>query len=355
MVAPNCKLSVLGIAKKYGTTVALEPTTLDVKDGEFLTLLGPSGSGKTTLLNLISGLVPPDGGRIVLDGRDITHDAPQYRGLGMVFQNYALFPHLSVAQNVAFGLDVRGQSEALMQARVAEILGMVRLQDYAHRLPRELSGGQQQRVALARAFAYSPKLVLMDEPLGALDRYLREEMKTEIARLHKELGTTIIYVTHDQEEALVLSDRICLMNHAKVEQIASAQSLYFEPQSRFAAEFLGESNLLGAQVNADVRSATLHGLDMQVPLLTQSTPVRAGMRGHVLLRPEAVHFMAAENSAWKVTGTQFAGAWQRFTLTHENGFRLTAVRPCEAPMDDEALGSTAQVQWQPLHFIAQSE
>jgi putative spermidine/putrescine transport system ATP-binding protein len=353
-VAPP-KLSIQGITKRYGATVALEPSTLDVQEGEFLTLLGPSGSGKTTLLNLIAGLVPADGGRVLLDGQDITFAAPQHRGLGMVFQNYALFPHLSVAQNIAFGLDLRGQTQAQMQARVAEILAMVRLQDYALRLPRELSGGQQQRVALARAFAYSPKLVLMDEPLGALDRYLREEMKTEIARLHKELGITVIYVTHDQEEALVLSDRICLMNHAKIEQIASAQSLYFEPQSQFAAEFLGESNLLHAQVQTSGQSALLSAFNITVPLLASERSHASGQQGHMLLRPEAVNFTLAptEGSPWKIERQQFVGAWLRYTLVHSSGYRLTAVRPCTRAITDSAIGAAVELQWQALHFIAQ--
>jgi putative spermidine/putrescine transport system ATP-binding protein len=350
------KLSIQGISKRYGKTTALEPTSVDVEEGEFLTLLGPSGSGKTTLLNLIAGLVPADGGRVVLDGQDITFAAPQHRGLGMVFQNYALFPHLSVAQNIAFGLDVRGQSQAQMQARVAEILAIVRLQDYAQRLPKELSGGQQQRVALARAFAYSPKVVLMDEPLGALDRYLREEMKTEIARLHKELGTTVIYVTHDQEEALVLSDRICLMNHAKIEQLASPQSLYFEPQSRFAAEFLGESNLLPARVNASKQAALVSELNINISLLPSQNRFAEGQAGHLLQRPEAINFTPTLDHGvdWKIERKQFVGAWLRYTLIHQSGLRLTATRPCTGPMSDLEIGSSIQVHWQAMHFIPDS-
>ena len=242
------ELRVEGVSKRYGSVVALEPTSLTVAAGEFLTLLGPSGSGKTTLLSLIAGLAELDSGRILLDGHDISRAPAHQRGLGMVFQNYALFPHMSVAENVAFGLQARRLAAADVQQKVQQALAMVRLEALAHRVPRELSGGQQQRVALARALAYQPAIVLMDEPLGALDRNLREEMKFEIARLHRELGTSVVYVTHDQEEALVLSNRICLMNQARVEQVATPQTLYFEPDTRFVAEFLGESNLLECHV-----------------------------------------------------------------------------------------------------------
>ena len=225
------ELRVEGVSKRYGSVVALEPTSLTVAAGEFLTLLGPSGSGKTTLLSLIAGLAELDSGRILLDGHDISRAPAHQRGLGMVFQNYALFPHMSVAENVAFGLQARRLAAADVQQKVQQALAMVRLEALAHRVPRELSGGQQQRVALARALAYQPAIVLMDEPLGALDRNLREEMKFEIARLHRELGTSVVYVTHDQEEALVLSNRICLMNQARVEQVATPQTLYFEPDT----------------------------------------------------------------------------------------------------------------------------
>jgi putative spermidine/putrescine transport system ATP-binding protein len=350
------KLLIEGASKRFGSVLALAPTTLEVKSGEFLTLLGPSGSGKTTLLNLIAGLLPCDSGRIFLDGRDITYASPQSRGMGMVFQNYALFPHLTVAQNIAFGLDVRGQSEARMQARVNDVLAMVRLQNYAQRLPKELSGGQQQRVALARAFAYGPHLILMDEPLGALDRYLRDEMKLEIARLHKEMGTTVVYVTHDQEEALVLSDRVCLMNHARVEQTATAQSLYFKPQSRFAAEFLGESNLLKAQVGADGQTAKLDGLDVQVGLLPDQTALTPGTVGWVLLRPEGVRFTVATTgmAGWTVSSVQFLGPWLRISVVHSGGSKLTAVRPCVEPVNQSLVGQPVTVQWPTVHFIPES-
>jgi putative spermidine/putrescine transport system ATP-binding protein len=344
------KLSIENVSKRYGAVTALEPTSLEVASGEFLTLLGPSGSGKTTLLNLIAGLTPCDSGRVVLDGKEITHAAPQHRGLGMVFQNYALFPHMTVAQNLAFGLDVRGHSQEQMAKRVKEVLAMVRLQAYADRLPKELSGGQQQRVALARAFAYEPAVVLMDEPLGALDRYLREEMKTEIARLHKELGTTVIYVTHDQEEALVLSDRVCLMNQACIEQLDTAENLYTAPKTRFAAEFLGESNLLDAQVNADGKHANLLSLNVSVPLLNTCVP---GAKGYALARPESVQFSASEiDTGWKLAGMQFIGAARRYTLQHESGQVMTSLRPNNHQFKEINAFAGVSVDYSAMYFIA---
>ncbi|KFE50650.1 ABC transporter ATP-binding protein [Pseudomonas syringae] len=241
------KLEARGLGKTYGQFVALQPTDIQVKEGEFLTLLGPSGSGKTTLLQMISGLVLPSSGQLLIDGQDATHTAPGKRGMGLVFQSYALFPHMSVWDNVAYGLRMRRLGKAEIKTAVDDALAMVRMQDFAHRYPNELSGGQQQRIALARCFAYRPSVILLDEPLGALDKNLREHMQLEIRHMHKELGATFIYVTHDQEEALTLSDRICLMNRARIEQLATPQELYDRPATRFAAEFIGHSNVLSVR------------------------------------------------------------------------------------------------------------
>ncbi|MBV2143652.1 ABC transporter ATP-binding protein [Falsochrobactrum sp. TDYN1] len=252
------KLLLDGISKKYGDFTALKPTQLAIMDGEFLTLLGPSGSGKTTLLQMIAGLVEPTAGKMFFEGEDWTNRPVNARGMGMVFQHYALFPHMTVSENIAFPLKMRGITQAEIGRQVSETLAKVQLGEFGHRFPRELSGGQQQRVALARCFVYRPKIILMDEPLGALDKSLRENMQLEIRRLHQEFGTTVIYVTHDQEEALVMSDRICVMNHAQIEQIASPREIYLNPETVFSASFIGQSNIIkGKRVSSDENSATI--------------------------------------------------------------------------------------------------
>ncbi len=257
-VTGESKIVLEGLSKRYGTFTALEPTSLDVREGEFLTLLGPSGSGKTTLLQMISGLAEPSAGRLMVDGQDWTHRPVNQRGMGLVFQHYALFPHMTVEENVSFPLEMRKLPAADIGAKVAETLRKVQLDNFSHRFPQELSGGQQQRVALARCFVFRPNIILMDEPLGALDKALRERMQLEIRRLHSEYGTTVIYVTHDQEEALVMSDRICVMNHAKVEQLGTPQEIYADPTTIFSATFIGNSNVLkGMRQSVDGQSATV--------------------------------------------------------------------------------------------------
>lgn len=238
------KLRLDQVAKSYGPVRALRPTTLDVPEGEFLTLLGPSGSGKSTLLQILAGLTACDQGDVWIDGRRSTDTPPHDRGVGLIFQNYALFPHLTVAQNIAFPLEMRRLPRAEIDRRVTRMLEVVQLPHVGDRLPRELSGGQQQRVAFARCSVYEPSIILMDEPLGALDKRLRDDMQTEIRRLHKELGATILYVTHDQEEAMAMSDRICLMNDGGIAQLGTPSEIYFRPRSVFAAEFVGHANFI---------------------------------------------------------------------------------------------------------------
>jgi putative spermidine/putrescine transport system ATP-binding protein len=283
------KLKTRDLRKTYGPVIALAGANIDLEEGKFLTLLGPSGSGKTTMLMLIAGLAQPDSGDVWIDGRLATYAPPHKRDIGMVFQNYALFPHLTVAENIAFPLRMRGKSETDIRREVARVLDLVRLPEIGGRLPRALSGGQQQRIALARCIVYRPSIVLMDEPLGALDKKLRDQMKLEIKRLHTELGITVLYVTHDQEEAMIMSDRICLMNNSRIEQIGSPADLYFSPRSVFAADFIGESNLLDAQVAAlDDSEVTLIG---PAGVLLKAKPgdgraVRSGEAVKLMVRPE---------------------------------------------------------------------
>ena len=281
------KLEVRGLRKTYGPVVAVAEADLDLREGEFLTLLGPSGSGKTTLLMIVAGLLQPDRGEVRIDGRVATYLPSFKRDIGMVFQSYALFPHLTVFENIAFPLRMRRTPEATIAREVRRVLEIVRLPDVGDRLPRALSGGQQQRVALARCIVYRPSIVLMDEPLGALDKKLRDQMQLEIKHLHTELGITVLYVTHDQEEAMIMSDRICLMNEGRVEQIGSPQDLYFRPRTVFAADFLGESNMLDVTVTAlDGATVVLGGVAGAVLRAPALPGVRPGQRVKLVVRPE---------------------------------------------------------------------
>ncbi len=238
-----------GVSKSYdGRTRVVDNLDLEVAKGEFVTLLGPSGSGKTTILMMLAGFQSPTAGTIRIKGASVQDLPPRNRGIGMVFQNYALFPHMTVGENLAFPLEVRGLDREQRQEHVNRALELVQLEGLADRRPGQLSGGQQQRVAIARALVFEPTLVLMDEPLGALDRSLREEMQYEIRRIHRHLGVTVVYVTHDQQEAMVMSDRIAVLNHGIIEQIAAPEVLYEEPERAFVARFIGENNRLHGRV-----------------------------------------------------------------------------------------------------------
>jgi putative spermidine/putrescine transport system ATP-binding protein len=241
-------LQLNSVSKTFGDVVAVDRISFTLAEGEFLSLLGPSGSGKTTTLQMIAGLAHPTSGEILLAGRPIGPLPPYKRDIGMVFQNYALFPHMTVERNVAFPLEMRDMSRPEISRRVAAVLKLVDLPGFEDRYPRQLSGGQQQRVALARAIVFEPKLLLMDEPLGALDKRLREQMQLEIKHLHQRLGVSIIYVTHDQDEALVMSDRIGVFNQGRLVQIGTVEQLYEQPMTRFVAEFVGESNMVRGAV-----------------------------------------------------------------------------------------------------------
>lgn len=239
-------IEVRNLRAGYGDTTILDLQHLEIQPGEFLSVLGPSGCGKTTLLNVIAGFVDASRGEVLIDGRDVTDVPAHRRDLGLVFQNYALFPHLSVAQNVAYGLNVRKTPRATVQQRVTEALELVDLASFADRRPRQLSGGQQQRVALARSLAYSPTVLLLDEPLSNLDAKLRRQMQLELREIQKSIGTTMVFVTHDQDEALTMSDRVALLNQGTVEQMGSPEEIYRNPRTTFVAEFLGAGNVIRA-------------------------------------------------------------------------------------------------------------
>ncbi|MFD1198959.1 ABC transporter ATP-binding protein [Brucella gallinifaecis] len=250
-------IQIRQLNKNYGSTPILRDVDLDVRQGEFLTLLGPSGSGKTTMLSIIAGILQGDSGSIKLRGVDISHLPPEKRDIAVVFQNYALFPHMTVTQNVAFPLKMRGIGRNECRKRVEEALTIVKLEAFAGRYPSELSGGQQQRVALARAQVFGPAIMLMDEPLSALDKRLREHMKSELKLIQQRLGLTVIYVTHDQGEALALSDRIAVMEEGRIAQLSSPQEIYERPANRFVAEFIGEANLMPMELFKPGQTGTM--------------------------------------------------------------------------------------------------
>ncbi|MEV0492039.1 ABC transporter ATP-binding protein [Streptomyces atratus] len=278
-------LSVTRLRKTYGGVTAVDEVSMEIAAGEFVTFLGSSGSGKTTTLMMIAGFCEPDSGSIVVGGRDVTRLAPQKRGLGFVFQQYLLFPHMTVWENVAFPLQLRGVSKAEQRRRVGETLKMAGLSAMARRRPRELSGGQQQRVALCRALVYRPPVILMDEPLGALDKKLRDQLQTEIKRIQRELGLTVIYVTHDQEEALVLSDRIAVMRDGRIDQFDTPQELFERPRTPFVADFLGAANFLPGRLEEQTADHTLVRLDTGGLLKARSQAVPDGARVRAAVQP----------------------------------------------------------------------
>ncbi len=278
------------VQKSYdGETLVVKDLNLSIRAGEFLTLLGPSGSGKTTTLMMLAGFEVPTHGRIDLDGRPIDNMPPHKRNIGMVFQNYALFPHMTVAENLAFPLEVRRLAKSEIEAKIKRALAMVRLSGFDKRRPGQLSGGQQQRVALARALVFDPKLVLMDEPLGALDRQLREQMQLEVRHIHEDLGVTVIYVTHDQSEALTMSDRIAVFNDGEIQQLATPDDLYERPQNSFVAQFIGENNKLRGKVVAMNGSACQVEVDGGGSVVALPVKVEGvGAPTTLSLRPERV-------------------------------------------------------------------
>jgi putative spermidine/putrescine transport system ATP-binding protein len=289
-------VSVEDIRKAYGDVVAVDRVDLTVGDGEFFTLLGPSGSGKTTTLRIIAGFEQPDKGRVTLGGDDITNEPPYARDVNTVFQDYALFPHMTVAENVGYGLKVKGTPRRERNTQVAEVLRMVRLDGYGNRKPIQLSGGQRQRVALARSIVNRPQVLLLDEPLGALDLKLRQEMQVFLKSLQRELGRSFLYVTHDQEEALTMSDHVAVFNEGRIEQVGTPTDVYERPATEFVAGFVGTSNILE----------------------------RNGRR--ISVRPERIELDDAGESSATVADVVFVGAFTRVLVDTDSGDRLTVVR-----------------------------
>ncbi|MDB6051728.1 MAG: potA 4 [Pseudomonas sp.] len=336
-------LQLEGLSKRYGAIDAVVATDLAVEKGEFVSLLGPSGCGKTTTLQMIAGFVDTTAGRIVLDGRDITHAKPSSRGLGVVFQSYALFPHMTVRDNVAFGLRMRKVSPADIESRVSTVLDLVRLAPHAERYPRELSGGQRQRVALARALVIEPPVLLLDEPLSNLDANLREEMQFEIRRIQREVGITTLMVTHDQAEALSISDRVVVMQAGRVTQIDEPYKLYEHPRTQFISGFVGKANMLAGDIDAKGHPQVRH------------SPGEGALT--LSLRPEKIDMLDGGSGRLqgRITVRYFLGSQWLYRIDTELG-ELTVVRRNDgsAPLTE---GTAVGLDWQPelLRVLAADE
>ena len=342
-------LRVRGLTKRFADTAAVHGLDLEVSGGEFISLLGPSGCGKTTTLNCVAGLLEPEEGAIECDGRDITRLAPERRGFGMVFQNYALFPHLNIARNVAFGLEVRGVPRAQIDGRVARALDLVQLRGLGDRYPAQLSGGQQQRVALARAIVTEPPLILMDEPLSNLDAKLRLEMRLEIRRLHQSLGLTTLYVTHDQEEALSLADRVVLMRDGVIEQSGTPEELYSQPRSLYVANFLGYRNLVPVQVGevrGDNVSVAANGFHFSG---TKRGTLSEGGAAIATIRPRDVQVLRAgapDAIAASIELSEFVGDGFELSADAGHGQRFIARTP-----DRWSAGDTVSLRLPPERLL----
>jgi spermidine/putrescine ABC transporter ATP-binding subunit len=348
-------VTVTDAVKKYDAVAALDDVTMTFRDGEFFGLLGPSGSGKTTLLRAIAGFVTLDRGQVLIDGQDVGGVPVHARNIGMVFQNYALFPHMSVAENVAFGLEVRGRRREEVAQRVKEALAMVRLGGLELRKPKQLSGGQQQRVALARALVTRPKVLLLDEPLGALDKHLRQEMQVELRRIQRQVGITTIFVTHDQEEALTLSDRIAIFDSGRIIQEGAPMAVYERPVTRFAAGFLGEANFLQGRVTAmEAGGVARVALDTGGEASCQLSSEQVGQTVLLALRPEKITLttggQAGVNAlSGKVLDVVFSGNSTTYRIAVGEQvmtlFRQNLAQGTVAP------GTDVVLSWSPDHLV----
>lgn len=345
-------LEIDDVAKTFGDTTALKGVSLHVREGEFLTLLGPSGCGKTTLIRIIAGFESPTAGDVKIDGKSILDAPPYRRPLGMVFQSLALFPHLSVAENIAYGLKVRGQSKDLIKQKVESTLDMVGLAGMGKRYTGQMSGGQRQRVALARAIVTEPRVLLLDEPLGALDLKIRRQMQTELKQIQERLGTTFIFVTHDQEEALTMSDRIAVFREGAIEQVAEPSVIYQQPASRFVAEFVGDTNFFEGSIQAEAGGAPcLRSPDLSASIPLAATTFPDGSRVGVSLRPQHIKIRDASQALLQARVVRHVYAGQSTRLWLEVGER-TLIADC-SESDGQTIpspGQTVGLDWDPRNL-----
>lgn len=343
-------VELVGVTKRYGGIAAVDGVDLRIEAGEFRTLLGPSGSGKTTVLMLVAGFLEADAGQILVGGRDFARTRPEKRPFGIVFQSYALFPHMSVRKNVEFPLRIRNKKAGERREAALAMLDQVGLTGFSERMPHELSGGQQQRVAVARALVYEPSVLLMDEPLSALDKSLRKDMQTELKALHREFKTTVIYVTHDQEEALALSDSVTVMRGGKVEQTSDERSIYYRPRTSFVAGFIGESTLFSGTVGQTGGRWFLTSDGGAELRLAPASALVEGKRAEMIVRPESVKLRATgrEDDQGQVTGTVedklFLGDTIRYVVGLDSGERLISKMAVHGELELE-LGQRVVGDW----------
>jgi len=347
----NVLLRLTGLEKSFDGNKVLRGIDLDVQPGEFVTLLGPSGCGKTTTLRIIAGLLEPDAGSVMLDGKDITRLAPEKRDVNTVFQNYALFPHMNVEKNISYGLRIKGMKKPEWTQKVSQMLKLVQLEGFEKRMPAQLSGGQRQRVAIARAVVLGPRLLLLDEPLGALDLQLRQQMQQELKDIQKRLGIAFVYITHDQEEALNMSDRIAIMREGQFEQIGSPEEIYERPATRFAAGFIGQTNLIEMKVDsASADSLVLEYEGVKVPARKADFAVQSGDTVAVSLRTERIGFAKQPAGRCALPGTlksrHYAGGSMRAIIRLDSGREvLVLCQSGERAQGD--IGERVFLSWNP--------
>ena len=352
--APEIRL--IGLSKHFREVRAVDDVSLDIRSGEFFSMLGPSGCGKTTTLRMIGGFEQPSLGRVELRGRDVTGDPPDKRPVNMVFQNDALFPHLDVGDNIAFGLRRRKVEGSDIRRRVGEALDLVHLAGYEKRRPNQLSGGQQQRVALARALVNRPNVLLLDEPLGALDLKLRKQLQVELKRVQTEVGITFVYVTHDQEEALTMSDRIAVMNRGRVEQLGTPEELYERPTTRFVADFIGTTNLLTGTVESVESEHAVVRLASQESCVIGSADLVVGQSIELSIRPESVQLRPSNGTSYvpnpiaaTVEQVAYLGGSVQYHVRSSGGLAITALAPKSG--NRFAVGSAVDVTWVPAEAL----
>ena len=343
-------LRVEGLEKSFGGKKILKGLNFEVRKGEFVTLLGPSGCGKTTTLRIIAGLLDADCGRVLLDGRDITHVVPEKRSVNTVFQNYALFPHMNVEQNISYGLRMRGEKKETWREKVREMLKIVQMEGHEKRMPAQLSGGQCQRIAIARALVLRPELLLLDEPLGALDLKLRRQMQVELKEIQKNLGVAFVYITHDQEEALNMSDRIAVMNEGEFVQVGTPEEIYEHPAGRFVAGFIGQTNMLDCKIASAGENTVLEYAGDRFPARNDLSDAQPGAAACLCLRQEKISFSKEKGENAYLTGTlmekRYAGGSMRAFIRLNGGDEIQALCSTSDRSAGEA-GDTVYISWNP--------